>query len=279
MSNSAEVATAGAVDSTSRSLSEAQVSAFWDGIVANLDAARRMARRFVLRHAVGDVVHSAAALFIESLQPPKSRPFPKTEEELRGRYLAIVRNHAIDCVRDPERPEYPTHSHWGMVREPVGGGRKVADRSLDRVFARNDDGQYDAPAPAEERGNTQQLDEILRRHVSELPPMQQQVILETLVEGHKRAEIARRLGISVYTYDKHLQAAFRSLRYLLEDDADDFTDVDRSFWYDRIEDLRERHVLARLRRACDKRGDRSTLEGDRSALEGDRGKNAGADAA
>jgi AraC-like DNA-binding protein len=168
-----------------------------------------------------------------------------------------------------------------MVREPVVGGRKVADRALDQVFARNDDGRYDAPAPAERRAedDTQQLNEIIRHHASDLPPMQRQVILESLVEGHKRAEIARRLGISVYTYDKHLQAAFHSLRYRLTDAADEFAGVDRSRWYDLIEELTERHVMARLRRALAKRGERSNLRGERSNLEGDRDKGRGAGAA
>ena len=40
---------------------------------------------------------------------------------------------------------------WAKAPEPSVGGRKVADRELDRVFARNDDGEYDAPARAELR--------------------------------------------------------------------------------------------------------------------------------
>jgi hypothetical protein len=41
------------------------------------------------------------------------------------------------------------------------------------------------------------------------------------------------------------------------------TAVDRSFWYDRIEELRERDAAARRRRASGKTGDRSNSEGDR----------------
>jgi hypothetical protein len=52
--------------------------------------------------------------------------------------------------------------------------------------------------------------------------------------------LGARLGISVNTHDNHLQAAFRSLRHLLTQDADAFTDVDRSLWYDLIEELRQR---------------------------------------
>jgi hypothetical protein len=59
-----------------------------------------------------------------------------------------------------------------------------------------------------------------------------------------------------------------------------FTGVDRSLWYDFIEELCERHAAACPRRASGKRGKRSTsegerskIEGDRSNIEGDRGKN------
>jgi hypothetical protein len=74
----------------------------------------------------------------------------------------------------------------------------------------------------------------------------------------------------VHTHDNHLQAAFNSSRYLLTQDADVFTDVDRSYCYDRIEELRERYASSRLRRASGKTGDRSTSGGDRSNFEGDR---------
>ena len=68
--------------------------------------------------------------------------------------------------------------------------------------------------------------------------MQRQMIHEAFFEGRKRAEILQRVGISVNTYDNHLQAALRSVRHLLRQDADEFTDVDRSRWCDLIEELR-----------------------------------------
>ena len=62
-----------------------------------------------------------------------------------------------------------------------------------------------------------------------------------------------------------------------------FTDVDRSLWYDRIDELREHYEAARLCRASRKVGERSTSEGERSNSEGERsmsederGKNTGA---
>ena len=55
-------------------------------------------------------------------------------------------------------------------------------------------------------------------------------------------------------------------------EADAVTKVDRSHWYDRIEELRERYAVTRLRRTSGKRGERSTSEGERSNSEGDGGK-------
>jgi hypothetical protein len=105
--------------------------------------------------------------------------------------------------------------------------------------------------------------------------------------------VAQRPGISVHTYDNHLQTASPSLRHLLTRGAEVFTDVDRSLWYDFIEELCERDEAACLRRVSGKKGkrstsrgdrsnfegDRSNFEGDRSNFEGDRGKNARAGAA
>ena len=275
MSNSAEVATAGAGKSPSPSLTDAQVSTFWAGIIANRAAARRMARLFVSRQNVDDVVNTAAIQFIESLQrAEKPAAFPKTEDELRGRYLAIVRNHALDCVRESESPECPVHSHWGLAQEPAVGGRKVADRDLDHVFARNDCNQYDAAAPAErcDQDISDQLERFLRRLVSKLSRMQRRVIEEGFFERRKRAEVARRLGIRVKTYDSHLQAAFRSLRHLLMQEAEASTGAERLFVYDLIDELRERGAATPLRRASGKKGKRSTPEGERSDTAGKGGK-------
>lgn len=90
----------------------------------------------------------------------------------------------------------------------------------------------------------------------------------------------------MYTYDNHLQAAFRSLRDWMIQVVDISTDVDRPHWYDVVEKLNERHTAARLRRVSDRKGkrstserDRSNFEGERSNSEGDRGKNSRAGAA
>jgi hypothetical protein len=109
--------------------------------------------------------------------------------------------------------------------------------------------------------------------------MQCEIILDTFFGGRKRAKVSRRVGISVKTYDCHLQAAFRSLRHLLTQDAAEFTDVLRSLWYDRIEELADRYESARLRRASAKKGERSNPQRDGSNPKGDRGKSDGSAAA
>jgi RNA polymerase sigma factor (sigma-70 family) len=282
MSNSTDVAPAGEGDSPTPALSDEQLAAFWAGIVSNQDAARRMARRFVSRHSADDVVNSAAILFVESLQRPrKPAQFPETDQDFRRRFLAIVRNHAIDCVRPGDHGDRPVHAHWGDEPEPVVGGRKVADRELDQVFSRNDDGKYDAPAPVElrDKDRADELDQMLRCHLPTLPRMQRQVVEETFFQGRKRAEVAQRLGISVNTYDNHLQAGFRALRHLLSKDADVFTEVDRSVWYDLIEELRERYEASRVRRVSRQPRELSNAERERSNPERDGGKSSRSGAA
>src|SRR5438046_297534 len=89
-----EGATASEAQSTSGSLSEAQLATFWRGIVANLDAARRMAARIVSRQSVEDVVNTAALLFVENAQRSNApEPFPATPDRFRRKFLTTVRNH------------------------------------------------------------------------------------------------------------------------------------------------------------------------------------------
>jgi RNA polymerase sigma factor (sigma-70 family) len=268
MSNPAEVAAAGAGESPKASLDEERLSAFWESILLHEKAARAMARRFVAKHTVHDVVMTAAIKFLESFhRENKPAAYPSTDEDFRRRYLAIVRNHAIDCVRGAEMAERPVHAHWGKELEPTLGGRKVADQSLDQIFVRNDEEEHDAPAPAEPRDKdtTDALDQILRGHLADLSRMQRQVVIETFIEGRKRAEAARRLGISVKTYDNHLQAAFRKLRRLLSMDADTYTEVDRSVWYDLVEELRERYEASHVRDIATRSRARSRSTGERSS--------------
>ena len=64
------------------------------------------------------------------------------------------------------------------------------------------------------------------------------------------------------TYDDHLSTAFRSLRHPLTHDVDVRSNVDRSLWYDLIEELRERGAAARLRCASGNQANVPTLKAD-----------------
>jgi RNA polymerase sigma factor (sigma-70 family) len=273
MSNSAKVTIVGKGQKLPpRLLSDERRSVFWDGFVRHREAACRMAGIFVSGETVDDVVDTAVVRFIEALErPDKPDRFPATDEHFRRWFLFIVRNHAINCAHS-EGAQRSVHFQWGVEREPVVGGRRSGDRELDRVFARNDQGKYDAPAPTERRAvdSTQELRRILRSLLPELPPMQRRIIHETFFKGRKRAAVADRLGISVKTYDVHLQRAYGLFRRFLWEEALAYTEVDRSAWYDLIEELRERYDAARVLRVSGKKGKRSTTRHERSTSEGER---------
>ena len=271
-SNSDEIATAGEAQSTAGSLSDAQLATFWGGIVANLDAARRMAARFVSSQSVEDVVNTAAVLFVENAQQSKKpEPFPAAKDRFRRKFLRMVRNHALDCVRDGKRPARPIHFHWGIDPEPVVRGHNVANRELDTVFARNDHGKYDAPSPTVRRAkdDLDQLHYILRSHMEDLSQTQREIIEETYFQEEARNKIAARRGISMNTYDNHRKAACRKLRESMTAVVDSFTDIDLPDWYDRIEEMSKRHAATQQRRALCKKEKRSSSRGNRSNFEGD----------
>lgn len=245
MINTPKVASAGTNEVPQSVLTEAQISEFWAGIVASTGAAKRMARKIVPKEDVEDVVHSGAILFIESLQKAdKPARFPKDVDELRARFLKIVQNHALDCVRQPHKEEGSGLKYWAVEMEPLVGGRNTPDRRLEEVFARNDKDVYDAPAdePMRPQDNVDKLRRILRPAVQGLPPQQRKVIVDTFFYGRKRAEVAARLGMSVNTYDNHLRAAYENLCDPLWNDALEHGEPDRSVWYDRIEILADRKM-------------------------------------
>jgi RNA polymerase sigma factor (sigma-70 family) len=273
ISNSDEGATPGEAQSTSGSLSEAQLATFWSGIVANLDAARRTAARVVSRHTVEDVVHTAAVLFVEHAQRSTNpEPFPANADRFRRKFLKMVRNHALDCIRDSKPPACPVHSHWGIDPEPFVGGHNLGDRELDTLFARNDHDMYDAPAPTMRRAkdDLNGLHDILLSHMEDLSQAEREIIHEAYFEEQPRDEIAARRGISLNTYDNHRKAACRKLRDSMMEVVDFATDIDLPDWYDRIAKMSKRHAAKQRRRASRKKENRSNSEGNPSNLEGDR---------
>jgi RNA polymerase sigma factor (sigma-70 family) len=261
------------------SLSDAQLAACWDGIVANLDAAHRVAARIVSKTSVEDVVHTAAVLFVEAAhrRSTNPEPFPANEDQFRRKFLTTVRNHALDCVRDSKRPACPVHSHWGIDPEPEIGGHNLADRELDTLFARNDHGKYDAPAPTvrRDKDDLNGLHYILRNHMEDLSPTQREIIEETYFDEQSRDEIAARRGISLNTYDNHRKAACQKLRDSMMAVVDFSADIDLPDWYDRVEEMNKRHAARQRRRVSRKKEKRSSSGGDRSKFEGDRSKSRG----
>jgi RNA polymerase sigma factor (sigma-70 family) len=242
MSNTRKVAVAEAGNGPTSVLTDAQVSAFWNWVIANDKPAWNMAAHFVRKRDARDVVHTAAILFIESLQRPVSpRAFPKSEGEFRRRFLVIIRNHALDCVRDGDARERGRRFREGVDAEPRVGGRNTPDRRLDRVFARNDTRKYDAPAGAwaPDQHEVDELEEILTRALAGITQMQRNVLVEAYLKGQKRAQVAARFGISVKTYDSTVQAAFDLLRFDLDDMSFDAGELDRSAWWDRIDQLHD----------------------------------------
>jgi hypothetical protein len=163
------------------------------------------------------------------------------------------------------------HSQSGVVSEPTVSGNNVADRELDSVFARNDERKYAAPAPAarREQDDVEQLRHILERHLDDLSHAQREILVESFFDEEKRADIAARRGMTESTYDNHRQAAFRALRESLAVDVEASTDIDRSIWYDRVEELIERRA-ARLRgHSSSKKGKRSNSKGKRGNARGE----------
>jgi RNA polymerase sigma factor (sigma-70 family) len=260
-------------------LNEAQLEACWAGIVASLDAAGRIAGRYVSKQSVDDVVHTAAVLFVEDAQRSTNpEPFPPNKDRFRRKFLRTVRNHAIDCIRDSTSPACPVHSHWGIDPEPDVRGRHLADRELDTLFARNDRGTYDAPVPTVRRAkdDLDRLHYILRSHMEDLSQTEREIIDEAYFQELSREEIAARRGISLSTYDNHRKAACRKLRDSMMAVVDFCADIDLPDWYDRLGEMNKRHAARQRRRASRKKEKRSNSGGDRSNFEENQSNSRGA---
>ena len=107
--------------------------------------------------------------------------------------------------------------------------------------------------------------------MEDLSQTQREILVESFFKEEKRADIAARRGITESTYDNHRQAAFKALRESLAVDVEVSTGIDRSTWYDLVEELIERRA-ARLRgRSSSNKGKRPTSEGKRGNSEGKRG--------
>jgi len=164
----------------------------------------------------------------------------------------------------------------------AGAGRRnravSGDRALDPLFARNDDGKYDAPAPTVRRAKDDfdGLHDILGDHLEEMSQTQREVIDDEFLEGRTGAKIAARRGIRMNSCDTQRRAAFLTRRDSMTTVADLSTVIDLPNGYGRIEEMSKRDAARKRRRATGKkenrsssRGDRSNFEADRSSFEGD----------
>ena len=62
----------------------------------------------------------------------------------------------------------------------------------------------------------EQLVEAMKKAIAELPERKREILLKNKIEGLKQKEIAKELGISVKTVEKHLKEAKTELKMKLE---------------------------------------------------------------
>ena len=149
----------------------------------------------------------------------------------------------------------------------------VLNCRLDTVFARNDHGKCDGPAPAVRRAehDLNGLRDILRHHLEDLlSRTKREIILETSFGEQSRDDIVARRGISLNTYDNHRKAACCRVRDSMMAVVAFSTEIDLPDWYDGIEEMSKRHAARQRRGASRKKEKPSTIEGDRPNFADDR---------
>ena len=79
-------------------------------------------------------------------------------------------------------------------------------------------GHAAAEAESPESGlEAEQLRQTIARTVAAMPPQRRTIFALSRQENLSRQEIARRLGVSVRTVDKHLELALREIRLRIKD--------------------------------------------------------------
>jgi DNA-directed RNA polymerase specialized sigma24 family protein len=113
-------------------------------------------------------------------------------------------------------------------RDSTNDHQASRQRGGDGVFARNDRGKYDAPAPTVRRAedDLDGIHHILGDHLEDVPQTQREIIADEFFEGWKGANIAERRGISANTSDTHRKAAFRTRRDSITTVPDFSTEID-----------------------------------------------------
>jgi hypothetical protein len=203
------------------------------GYEKNLKPAIRAAAAFSSNPM--DVVHEAVAVMIgAATRATDPEPLARDEQVFSMQFMGLVRRIGRSTVREGDTRDVPIHSFWGECGQPRVSARKSPARELIQDHKRLDtmpasdlvDGEpRDEPQPRPKHRRPAwiwpdrvqlraELSMIFDEAIKQLARMQRRVI-ELELDGVPREEAAKRLRISVKTYDIHLAAAKENLRHLL----------------------------------------------------------------
>ena len=87
------------------------------------------------------------------------------------------------------------------------GGEAHANKEFKEIEAESPESGLEA----------EQLRQTIARTVAAMPPQRRTIFALSRQENLSRQEIARRLGVSVRTVDKHLELALREIRLRIKD--------------------------------------------------------------
>lgn len=138
---------------------------------------------------------------------------------------------------EEEEAKRPVVKYGGRHRINLGvyvreGPRRVHGNpprsGADGVFARNDQGNYDAPATTVRRAsvNVDGLPHMSGNHLDNMSQTHREIVVDQFVEEWKGASIAARRGIRVNTSCTHSAAAFNTLRHSITTVAALSTEID-----------------------------------------------------
>jgi RNA polymerase sigma factor (sigma-70 family) len=123
-------------------------------------------------------------------------------DALQDAWLNISRVETLEGVRNPGNYIFGVAMNAARDRMREANTRHLDAAEIDGLLDIADD----APGPVravESRSDLRALQTILQ----ELPPRQREILLAARLDGTPRAEIARRLGISLRLVEKELQYA------------------------------------------------------------------------
>jgi len=275
-----------------RPLTDEQYTTFWTWYKTSLKAGRKFARKYVEKGDGWDVVDDAVvAMLDEMTREIAPRPFPKTEGQFCGRFFTKVRDRAVDYRRGCAPAEHPVRTRWGKAERRLPA-RFSPDRPLWKIF---DSLDAEAIAVANEEPEPcafvvhHELPLGLRRYphlnwnafnlelvtflnncvYARLPIGQGKVIGETYFTvsdepktPRSRKEIAKKLGISVKTYDEHHRRAIEKLRPMVAGWSRSFDPYDENPWPGIIEAM---SLSWKARQAADGDGGQSETDARRAA--------------